>query len=243
MPHLSLLQMVTKACKRLSLSRPTSVMASTDPNIMLLSECASEEGLSLAGRHNWQAILFERTFITIAEPNQAVSVFPGVSAVAPDLDRFIPETMFNRTTNRRLDGPIDSAMWQSIQSSLVTFVNPAFRFRDNKIYITPTPVAGHTVAYEYISTYWCQSSIATSQVDWLADTDTYRLNDESMVQGIVWRFKKAKGLAWQDDYLVYERYVGDLIVRDGSRPRIFTDQKNWDRRPVPPYIPETLEVF
>ncbi len=233
---MNLLALITKASIRLNLPVPVSVVASMDPQVQLIRECAAEEGKSLAGRHTWQALLMEKSFTTVATPAQT-------SSVPADFSRMVPESMFNRDTNRRLDGPIDSDTWQSIQASLVTFVIPAFRIWKNTIYITPTPAAGQTVAYEYVSIYWCQSFGGDNQEDWVADSDIYKLNDETMILGIIWRFKKSKGLQWSDDYLVYERYVGDLIMRDGSRPRIYTDQPNWDRRPTPPQIPQTLDIF
>jgi len=229
---MTLLELVNEAAIDIGLPATTSVMASTDPQIKLLRRCATAEAKSLSSRHNWQALLTEQTFVTLAAAQQTTYAIPT------DFDRMIPESMFNRTINRSISGPVDSNMWQSIQSTLVTTVYPAFRFRENFIDITPTPSAGQTVAYEYITRNWGFNTIYLSA--WSADTDTYRLNDESMIQGIVWRFKKSKGLSWNDDYLVYERYVGDLIIRDGSRPRIYTDQPNWNLKPVPPWTPDTL---
>ncbi len=236
---MTLLALINEAAIELSLPVTASVMASSDPQIKLLRRCATTEAKSLLGRHNWQALLSEGHFVTAPFETGSLISTPA-QPIATDFDRIVPESMFNRTTNRRVGGPIDSDVWQSIQSSLVTFVNPSFRIRVNSFYFTPTPPADQEIAYEYITKNWCLSAGSTPQSDWIVDTDTYRLNDESMVQGIVWRFKKSKGLAWNDDYLVYERYVGDLIIRDGSRPRIYTDQSNWDRRPAPPQVPDTL---
>ncbi len=230
---MNLLALIGEAAIELNLMPPVSVIASTNPQIRLLRRLASQEGKSLAGRHNWQALLTEKTFATTAAAAQT-------SSIPTDFDRMVPETMFNRTTNRRVSGPVDENTWQSIQSALVIFVNPAFRIMGNTILFTPTPAASQTVAYEYVSNLWCLDNMSVGHADWTADTDTYKLNDESMILGIVWRFKKSKGFAWNDDFLVYERYVGDLIVRDGSRTRIYTDQPNWNRKPTPPQVPETL---
>jgi hypothetical protein len=230
---MSLLSIVTDAAVECHVDIAAAVYASTDDQDKLFVRCAQQEGKSLAGRHNWQALVTEKTFTTTAAAAQT-------SSIPTDFDRMVPESMFNRTHNRQVTGPLDPVEWQFIQSSLVAMVNPAFRIRGDTILLTPTPPAGETVAYEYISTKWCQSSGNAAQVAWLADTDTAKLNEEAMTLGVIWRFKKSKGMPWNDDYLVYERYVGDLIMRDGSRPRIYTDRNPNERRPIPPQVPDTL---
>lgn len=230
---MTLLTIVDDAARQMSLTAPTAVIASTDKQDVLFLRCAQEEGKSLAGRHNWQTLITEKTFLTTAATAQT-------SSIPSDFDRMIPETMFNRTRNRQVWGPVAPDEWQRVQSSLITFVNPGFRIRGDTILLTPTPAASETVAYEYISTKWCLSSAAVAQAAWAADDDTSKLNEEAMKLGIVWRFKQDKGFAWQDDYLKYERYVADLIMRDGSRQRLRTDSASTERRPVSPIIPETL---
>lgn len=230
---MTLLTIAQDAARQLSLTAPSAVVASTDPQVVLLLRCAQEDGKSLAGRHNWQALTTEKTFTTTAAAAQT-------SSIPSDFDRLIPETMFNRTRNRQVWGPVAPDEWQRIQSSLITYVYPGFRIRGDTILMTPTPPAGETVAYEYISTKWCQSSALVAQTTWTADDDTSKLNEEAHKLGVIWRFKQDKGFAWQDDYLKYERYVADLIMRDGSRQRLSTERANYDRRPTPPIIPDTL---
>ena len=236
---MSLLSIVQSAAPELSLPTPSAVAASTDPQVVLLFRLAKEEGMALAARHTWQNLTTEKTFTTTAAAIQ-------VGAIPTDFDRMIPETFFNRTTNKRVVGPIDPVEWQRIQSSLVTLVNPAFRIRGSSILITPTPSAGQTCAYEYVSTKWCASSGGTAQNTWAADTDVTNictntvLAEEAMTLGIIWRFRKAKGLDFTADLQAYERYVTDLIMNDGSRPRLQSSVPTSDRVPVPPQVPDTL---
>lgn len=229
---MSLLSMIQDATAELGLDRPTAVIADTSAQMRLFVRVANNEGRSLASRHDWQALTTETSFTTVAADSQT-------SSIPSDFDRILPETMFNRTTNRQVYGPLDVSEWQRIKSSLVTRVNPAFRIRGGSVLITPQPTAGDSVYYEYISTKWCESSGGTAQTVWTADTDTGKLNESIMTLGIVWRFLAAKKLDFQSQLADYERAVTDAILRDGSKRRLNLSEPNYDRVPTAPITPDT----
>lgn len=236
---MSLLSLCANAAYRLNIPVPSVIISASDPQALLILQCAKEEGKSLASRHTWQRLLSEHTFTTTAAAAQT-------SSIPSDFDRLVPETMFNRTTRRKVWGPIDSVEWQAIQASLVTRVDSAFRIRNSTIYMTPTPAASQTVAYEYISTKWASSSGGTPAADWAADTDVANIGinqgitEEVMTMGVIWRFRKSKGQDFSADQADYERAVVDLIIRDGSRPTLSMDPVPFERRPHAPQVPETL---
>jgi hypothetical protein len=232
---MSLLQIVKDACDELSLPRPTAVITATDPQVRQLLRLANVEGRSLAKRHGWQVLTSEHTFTTTASAVQLTA-----SAIPSDFGWIVPETMWNRSSKRRVYGPIDNQEWQGIQGSSVSSIDPAFRIRGNTILMTPTPTTGHSIYYEYISKNWCQSNAGVAQAAWAADADTGRLDEYLMTLGVVWRFRKAKKLAFADELAVYEREVTDAILRDGSRPRLSLNATSGERSPRPPTTPDTL---
>lgn len=232
---MSLLDIVVDACDRLNLPRPTTVVTNNTETIRVLRGYAQEEGKELSRRGAWQKLSKEFTFTTLAATDQTSASLPS------DFGWFKNETMFNRTRRRKVIGPIDDETWQHIQASLTTFVNPSFRIFGGTVHITPTPTAGDTVAYEYVSNQWCESSVGTDQSAWAADTDVALLDEELFTLGLVWRFRKAKGLEYAEDYQTYERAVIDRLMKDGAKPRLggYTVR---DRIPMPPRMPETVNL-
>jgi hypothetical protein len=228
----TLLSIVRDATDRLGITRPTSVFASTDQQVLTLLGLAQEEGKDLAKRHTWQALQTEHTFSTA---NGTASY-----ALPSGFDAFIKETVFNRTRRRRMYGDLTPEQWQETQSSLVTMVNPAFRIRANLFYISPTPTSIETITYEYLSKNWCQSDALVGQSAWAADTDTGILDEELMTLGLKWRWKKSKGLDYAEDFTSYEIRVAKAILDDGARVRIDTSNSDRDRVPRAPQVPETL---
>lgn len=229
---MSLLSIVQNASDRLGLTRPTAVVASLDVQVLQMLGLAQEEGKDLADRHTWQALQAEHTFST---SNGTASY-----ALPSAFDAIIKDTVFNRTRRRRMFGDLTPEQWQETQSRLVTMVNPAFRIRGSLFYISPTPTSTETIAYEYMSKNWCQSSVGTGQSAWAADTDTGILDEELMTLGLKWRWKKSKGLDYAEDFNSYEIKVAKAIQDDGARMRIYSDNSERDRVPYPPQTPETL---
>jgi len=215
---LSLLTVVQKTCRLLSLPVPTEVVASTDVQVQQLYELANEEGNELAGSYDWQVMRKQHTFVTAATPAQA-------TAVPADWDRFCANTFFNRSQQRSVIGPITPQQWQAIQAQpQLNRVFLAFIERDGQFLITPTPAAGETIAYEYVTKDWVYSddTIPVARSDYEADTDTSYLDEKIIILGLRWRFLKSKGLEYSEDYRTYMSERQQRQARDGGNGMITT---------------------
>jgi hypothetical protein len=229
---MSLLTITQNAADRLGLPRPSTVVTASDENARFLLGVAQEEGKALYDRHTWQVFQTEYTFPTV---NGTASY-----ALPDGFDQLLKDTVFNRTSRRRMVGDLSPAQWQETQASLVTMVNPAFRIRGDLFYISPTPTSAETIAFEYMSNNWCRSASLVGQSAWAADTDTGILNEELMTLGVIWRFKSKKGLDYAEDMANYEIAVNKAIFKDGARVTIDTSNCERDRIPRAPQVPETL---
>ncbi len=216
---MSLLTLVQDSADRLGIVRPSTVIGSADQQVRQLAGLANQEGKELARRHPWQYLTKEKTFTSVALESQSTA-----SAVPSDFDRFVNGTFYNRTSNRRVEGPLTSQEWQAYKASTATVLYDAFRMRGNDILLAPTPSAGSTYAYEYISTYWVATAGASTtpaQAAWAADTDVGLLAEEIMTLGVVWRFLKAKGLDYSEPFRTYEAQVMIAMAKDGGKRSVY----------------------
>lgn len=212
---MALLGMIQTVCRRLALVSPTVVIGSTDQQIIQLLNIANEEGEDLAARGRWQILTSEATFTSVATESQgAMTTLAGT-----DFGWIADETVWNRTENRPIC-PITDIQWQQMKASGVTGPLTNFRIRGGNFIALPTMSAGDTVAFEWVSENWCQSTGGTAQSVWTADTDTGRLSEKLMELGILWRWKQAKGLQYAEDFATYERRVENAMARDGVKPRL-----------------------
>lgn len=215
MAEQTLLEIFQDVCPLLNLSIPTQVINNTADDIRQLLGLANTDGRLLAQEYQWQRLIFETTFLTTATEAQT-----DVTAALPvDFDRVVDETMWNRDTRQPVIGPLSPLRWQMIKALGGVTTWSQFRQRGNVWQFIPAPPAGNTVAYEYMSKYWCESAGGTAQKKWTADTDLPKVPSLVLVLGLVWRWNKAKGLEYSEDYDTWEKMKANAIGRDGARKR------------------------
>jgi hypothetical protein len=234
---MSLLTMCQHAARMCGVPAPTTIVGNNDLRAVQLLACAQEEGEELAkglipltgGRHYWQAIRKEATITT--------SNGDYDYALPSDFAFFVPDTGWDRTNNRPLylDNPQE---WQLSKSGITgnILIYRSIILRGNFILVDPTPTSSDTLAYEYISKNFCQSSGGTGQSAWAADTDTGILSEDLMRKGIKWRFKRAIGAPFDSDRSDYEmERRGTMSGDNGSA---FLTRRSRSHIPLPT-IPET----
>lgn len=221
-----MLTLIQAATDRIGIVRPQSVIGSADGQVRQLLALAQQEGKELARRWPWQALVKEKTITATATETQT-------SAIPTDFDRFIDETFYNRTQKRKVEGPLNAQEWADYKGRTATVVWDAFRVRGNSILLAPTPTANDSYVYEYVSTYWATTigSTTPSLAAWAADTDEGILSEELMTDGVVWRFKKAKGLDYAEEFRTYEAQLALRIGRDGGRRRVNMASSRYPMKP------------
>lgn len=208
---MTLLTLINDAQAMLNLPVTTTVVTNTGEAQKQLLRIANQEGRALCRIHAWQNLTTERSFTTTATEQQTGETLPA------NFGWIIDETMYNRTTTEPVLGPLSPRVWQEQKALGTSLTWSQYRLRGNSIYFLPAPTAGQSIYYEYVSKYWCESSGGTDQEKWTADTDVGLLDEYVMTLGVVWRWNKSKGLAYQEDFEEYEKQKQLAIGRDGTR--------------------------
>lgn len=208
---MSLLTIIQSAADRIGIVRPSAGIGSSDQQIRSLVALAQQEGRDLAARFNWQALTRETTFTATATAAQS-------GALPTGYDRIIRNGMWNRTRDNCVHGPMTAQDWQAIQATIAPSIVEGFRIRGDSLLITPTPTAGDSYAFEYVSQYWAGTAASTTPTldEFSADTDIAYLREELLVLGVIWRFQKARGLDYGESMQTYEIAVKRAMDRDGG---------------------------
>lgn len=230
------LTIVQQAASWLAIPIPAAVFAATDAQTIQLRALLNDEGLELATwpDHAWVKLTKEKTFTTVAASIQT-------GALATDYGRFCDGSAWDRTTDRPLWGPMSPQQWQQEKAG-PTFTNMyyGFRLRGNDFLMTPTPTAGDTVAYEYVSNFYVYASGDTTPTKsaFSVDTDTSIFDETLVARGLRWRFLRAKGLDYAQEYQSWIELLQRTAARDGGMPKL-SASRNYPWTRLSPFIPDS----
>ena len=211
---MSLLTIIQDALSETGLSTAseiTVVTTSADATVLQALALANRSGKFLAQRFGWQELMKEFTHTTVATESQGL-----VETIMPGFNWDLYQTMWNRTNTVPVGGPLFPDEWQLRKAVSFTGPFPQFRIRGKYLLMNPVPSAGDTVAGEYMSRYWCQSSGGTGQEEWAADTDTGILSEDLLTADLKWRMLRAKGMDYSEEKMEAEMLINNAMSRSGS---------------------------
>lgn len=229
------LSMVQTACAWLALPIPQAVFSATDPQTIQVRSLLNEELVELRKWPDiyWRKLLRQHTFVTVAADTQTDTPIPT------DYDHMVDNSMWDRTACRPVVGPISPQTWQAWKARpVLTSVIYGYRLRGNDFLTAPNPPAGDTVAYEYISTLAVYSDGATTpdKEAFTADEDTAIFDETMMERGVRWRFLRAKGLSYSQEYQEWITLVQREAARSKGMPTLNT-AGSWSDALPGPYVP------
>jgi len=139
---MSLLTMVQNFCQRTQLNVPSTVLGSTDPQVLQVKALLEEEGIDLAQRGEWQELVNEATHTTVATESQG-----DIDTICSNGFRYIKnETSWDRTEQLPLYY-VEAPGWQQLKANNVTGPYYEVRIRGGELLSIPTPPAGNTWAF------------------------------------------------------------------------------------------------
>jgi hypothetical protein len=217
---MTLLTLINSVQRVEALEVSSNIITNTNPTVQQLRGLADMEGRELALRYTWSVLQKIETHSALAAEDQGtlVSIAADIS-----LTHIRHMTMWNQTTTRRVEGPLSPREWSDLKGSGIAYAWDHFRIYNGKLYITPAPTLADSIAFEYISKNWCQSSGGTAQAAWAADTDTGILDEDIMALGVRWRWRRSIGLDYSEEFNDYERRVMQVTSGDGAKPTLTMD--------------------
>ena len=211
---MTMLTVVQDAQRRLGLNVSSSVAGSSDDTTVQLLALLNQAGQEMAEEYAWQALIKEATLTTLAAESQG-----AMSTIAPGFFYILNQTMWNRSLRRPVFGALSDQEWQLLKASSVQGPFQQYRIRGDELLFIPAPPAGQTVAFEYVSKYWCTDTTgATGKDAFTVDTDVSLLDERVLSLSLTWRFKQSQGLDFATELQMYQNRLEDMKARDGGKP-------------------------
>jgi hypothetical protein len=224
---MSLLTLIQNVTDELGITRPSTVISSTDQQVRQLLRLANRAGEKLIERHDWERLVIEETHTSTAAENQgALTTITGT-----DFLYIINETMWNRTLNRPIPGPLSAQEWATLKSSSVTGPYQEFYIRGGDLLMIPAPAASQTISFEWVSkNYILDNDGTTTKAVFDEDTDTTLIPQSLIELSVIWRWRKKKGFDYAEDFNDFEEALNKYKARDGARGVLRADREK-QRRP------------
>lgn len=145
-------------------------------------------------------------------------IFGKIAYALPgDFEYFVQRTFWDNKYKWELIGPISAQEKQILRYGVVASgPRNKFYIRRNKMWLDPVPSSEFTIAYDYYSNAPVQTAPDTYSKLWENDEDTYLLDEDVFIQGLKWRFLRAKGLDYTEEYESYENDLMRAKGRDGG---------------------------
>uniref|UniRef100_UPI0005B4F2DA phage adaptor protein n=1 Tax=Rhizobium fredii TaxID=380 RepID=UPI0005B4F2DA len=160
---------------------------------------AQEAGDEIARRADWQKTL--KSLTVTASPEN----FPS------NFQRLTPGGAVRKSDGTFIRPVTNSGQWAVIVG--VPSTTPYFFMKGGQFLFSPTSAAVSAVI-DYVSKNWVLNDPAGEQAIFSADDDTTLFPERLLVKGIVWRWKRQKGLAFEDNLAEFEADLAQEINAD-----------------------------
>lgn len=223
---MTILSVCQQAAVKLNRGKPSSVFSPTG-DVAFAAElllAAQETAESLVKEeHDWRSL----TLLATCVGDAATVVFPLVT-VAPGYERLIKAGKLHslRFRNATFRAAADLDEWLFFKDNLLVGSPGNWVILNNAVQIFPPMPVNDTARFYYISNQYALSATGTPQSGFLADTDTFALDERLLRLGIIWRWRSDKRLEYAEDLQNYEIAKSAAMGKDkGSQPIVVGRQR------------------
>lgn len=223
---MTLKELLNQALSECGFGEYDAFFSSSRPDAKQVLALAKREINDLA-KHNWQALT--RT--------HAITMSASTEYALPsDYRHIVADTTFTPTHESEFGVTPDKWAYYEVRG-LTNGLRLRMRIIEDKIEIQ-NPQDGETVRFEYISNHPVMDADATTtKANFEADNDTVRLSDDLFIMGVVWRFRRLKGMEWESYLAEYNAMKRRDIATDKGVRSI-----NLIGEDIPPFEPH-LETY
>ncbi len=209
----TLLQMIQQVCGEMGLLQPDKIIGNTDQQVVQLLSLMTREARELSKMETpvggWQALRQEYVFSTISGTD--TYDFPD------DFDHTLAQTAWDRSARWQLLGPLSPQEWQVIKSGISpTGPRARYRYIGNRVVLDPVPSSASTLVFEYTSTFWALTATGDPLPGFTSDDNFFSLDDDALMLGTLWRFRRAKGLDYDEEKSMYQDRIETLRSREAG---------------------------
>lgn len=198
---MSLLTICQNVCAVVGWPRPNAIAANTDATAQQIFALANLELQRLSERFCWPHLEVEYPFATAA--GQSTYYFPA------DFRVLAENAIFDASEYYAVKGSQGLPYWQLLKyGKLGSLARTRFRVvYPDGVEITPAPVNVRNFIAVYYSKNYAANSAGGATPRYVADSDVSRIPEQYIELGLMWRFRRAKGLDFSAELAEYNETI------------------------------------
>ncbi len=197
---MTLLTAVNEACDVVALDRFTGVVGVNDDAALTMLALANEAGQEIARRADWQATL------------STANIASSPSTLPTDFQRVASAGAVRASDGSPVRPVTDAGQWGVILT--VPSTTKFFFIKAGQILFSPSSAAV-SAKMDYFSRNWALAG-STPIESFTADDNTVRFPERLLVKNLIWRWKRQKGLVYDDNLAEFEADLAQEISADGG---------------------------
>jgi len=196
--------------------KPTTIAGNANPDAENMLRVINKCGQKLTLSYPWNILRVEKL---VTAPG--VETLIAASAMPSNFGRFVPETMWDRSSNNLISGPISPVEWNGLKIQTFSSQNKKFIFRGGAVLTAPAITSGVTVAFEYIKKNWCEVAAGGSEkAAFTIDTDKPLIDEELIIRYAVYEWLAAEGQPFQSAYRSFLDYFDILVGNETASANV-----------------------
>ncbi|MCK4207196.1 hypothetical protein J3U99_20725 [Brucella pituitosa] len=210
---------LTNAASRIMGVRPTVFFSSTNALEGDLTELVNAVAKDIIKSHDWRVL----TKLCTLTGNGDSEGFD----LPPDYDRMQKGSGL-RSATAPLYGYqacVDPDEWLMLQMPYgIHSLGRWIKF-GGQIHIMPKPVLGQEIKFFYQSNEFATDENGTPKAIFEHDNDLFRLDEELLTLGLIWRYRQQKRIDYTDDQALFEKRFNELAGEDKGA-RVFVEGRS-----------------
>lgn len=209
----------------------STISGNTDKTARQVMALANQEIVNLSKRFDWRHIVIAYEFATIADQSEY--------ALPPDYAKLMKDSVYNKDEYYRLRSGMSDYQWNQWQYGLLGSIShQRYKVTLNTgspvFVISPVPASAENMVLLYKSNFPVfEADGVTAKEHYENDDDYSRIPEDVVEMGLLWRFKRAKGLDFSAELAEYNEMTrtrfaqtkgdSDLPVPNGAVTPEITD--------------------
>jgi len=224
---MTLLSIIQDSSVEIGIARPTQIIADTSRTSQdaqaVIKRCVD----MILESHDWQALKAINTY-TGDDVTEAFDL-------PADYHRMLKDaSVWTSRYKWAVNHVVDSDTWLELLTLPYTQVTGSWTIYGGQFHLMATMATAETAKFFYIQNTPVLSATSDRQTAFLADTDTFMLDEELLRRAFVYVYKQEKGRDYGQEYADYQDKLYKCIDRDGGSKPIVTGMlaRRWSDRNV-----------